>query len=66
MRRKGRAVDVVGSAVGMSKLAESDIPEIIDLTRYGFTNKTVGAMYGVTPSVVSRIYTGKAWVHVPR
>lgn len=47
---------------GMAKLTKADIPEIRSLRGHK-TCKEIGQMFGVSHSVISMIYSGKAWAH---
>lgn len=44
-----------------SKLTASDVIEIRTLCASGLSHSTIAQRYGVVPSLVSRIKTGKAW-----
>ena len=54
----------VGSACGRSKLTEEDIPVIRALLAEGKTAVSIGEMFGVNHSQISRIKTGERWTHV--
>jgi hypothetical protein len=53
---------VRGEAVGNSKLTEADVVEI---RRSSESNRVVALRYGVAPSLVSMVRTGRVWAHVP-
>lgn len=61
---KGRGVNPKGSAHGMSKLTEQDIPRIRDMIACGCSNVDIGKWFGVSCSTISHIKTGKKWTHV--
>jgi len=54
-----------GSAVGNSKLTESQVMEIRDLLAKGnLTGKQIGDIYNVHQCTISYINTGKTWTHI--
>ena len=54
-----------GSAVGISKLMESQVEEIRDLLAEGkLTTRQIAEKFGVYSSLISSINTGKIWSHV--
>lgn len=55
-----------GSQKVNSKLKEKDVFNIIQLRKDGFSNRYIGNIYNISPSVVSSIYNNKAWTHVNR
>ena len=61
--QKGRGVvpDTRGSRHGMHKLTDEQVLAIRADTRAG---KVIAAEYGVYPSCISKIRTGKAWRHL--
>ncbi|RME56992.1 hypothetical protein D6779_09605, partial [Candidatus Parcubacteria bacterium] len=52
-----------GSRLPFAKLNEGKVEEIRQLLREGQTNASIAAKFGVSPSVISEIKTGKAWKH---
>jgi len=63
---QGRAkyVNVKGSDHGRSKLTDADVIKIRALSASGVTNKKIGPMFGVTPSMVSYIKNRRNWNHL--
>ena len=47
-----------------SKLTEAQVIEIKEESKKGRSTYELGRVYGVDPSVISRINTGKKWKHV--
>lgn len=58
---RGRRANFRGEVVGTSKLTESDVVAI-KLSALG--NKALAEQYGVKPTHIWRIRTGKSWAHV--
>lgn len=53
-----------GEKIWTAKLTEGDIPEIRRLLSEGMTRQAVADIYGVTPSMISKIGLGQSWKHV--
>ena len=53
-----------GSASGMAKLTEKDIPVIRSLISKGWSNTKIGKLYGVSNVLISCIKLNKNWTHV--
>lgn len=53
-----------GSARWMSKLKESDIPEIRFLLSKGYSHTEIGEMYNVSRQVIGKIKNKETWRHV--
>jgi hypothetical protein len=53
-----------GSKCGASKLIESDIPKIFELSRSGKFLTEIAKLYGVTPTTIQYIIKRKTWRHV--
>lgn len=66
MVRKGRHKTKRGSENSRSKLTEQKVKDILRMSRDGWKGKTIAARYGVTPTSVSLILSGKTWQHVNR
>ncbi len=64
MEGKGRGRHVKGRDHGLAKLTEKDIPTIRMLIVRGFTQRYIGAAYGVCESTINKIKMGKSWNHV--
>lgn len=64
--RKGRhrPHDISGSKHPLAVLTEADIPAIRMACARGETKAQVARQYGVDPSAISRIASGKRWPHV--
>lgn len=60
----GRFNPLRGEAAINSKLKDTDIPMIRDLYSEGFYQREIGALFGVTRSVINAIIVGKSWTHV--
>ncbi|AET09804.1 hypothetical protein [Gordonia phage GTE5] len=54
----------LGSAHGLSKLTEEDIPVIRRRLKNGETQRVIALDYGVHQVTISRIKTGKDWSHI--
>lgn len=54
----------MGSAHGLSKLTEEDIPVIRRRLKNGETQRVIALDYGVHQVTISRIKTGKDWSHI--
>lgn len=54
----------VGSNNGMSKLKESDIPQIRQLLRDGLTQDKIANMFNVSRSAILLIKLNKRWMHI--
>ncbi len=50
-----------GSAVKISKLQESDIPQIKRLKAEGLSQAEIAAQFGVSQVTISKILAGKTW-----
>jgi len=48
-----------------TKLTASDVREIRAQLRAGLTNRAIATRFGIDPSYVSKIRTGKTWSHLP-
>ena len=53
-----------GSAKSTAKLKEADVPTIRSLRRSGWTQQEVGAVFGVSRELISRIDRRVRWTHV--
>lgn len=60
-RQKGRAYVRRGQDHGMAKLHAADIPLIRAAIAAGDRNPAIAARFGVSPTSISNIRTGKAW-----
>jgi hypothetical protein len=56
---------VNGSASGASKLIESEVVEIRERKRNGELNRVLADDFGVTEALISHVYYGRVWRHVP-
>lgn len=66
---KGRHVpgDARGSRNGHAKLVEAEVAQILaDLRAGACTQSALAKRYKVDPSIISDIWRGKIWRHVPR
>lgn len=63
-RQRGQTPDTKGEAHGRAKLSDDDVRNIRRYLAQGATQRAIGELYGVAPSVISRIKTGKRWAHV--
>lgn len=65
--RKGRSHSESrpGSLTPNSKLTETDIPIIRQLSFEGLSHSEIAARYQVATSNIGQILTGKTWTHVP-
>jgi hypothetical protein len=54
--------DVRGEQIGTSKLTEEDVRKI--KASPGVSQKVLAEMYGVKPTHIWRIRTGKSWAHI--
>ena len=61
-RMKGRPA--AGVLNGNSRIGERDVRDIRFLLSLGFTQKWIGALFGIHLSQVSNIKLGKQWAHV--
>jgi len=61
MRTKQRQVAPHGSAHGMSKLVEADVIAIRNDTR---THREIAADFGVDPTLIGHVKSGRIWTHV--
>lgn len=65
MIRAGRQNNPHGSMFSQAKLTEDDVPEIRrEYSAGGISQRALGAKYGVTQMVISRIVRGVGWKHV--
>lgn len=66
MRAKGRGSSghVYGEKCGKSKLKESEVREIIRLSKLGYRQRDIAARYGIHQSGVWGIVHRKTWTHV--
>jgi hypothetical protein len=55
-----------GSARSNAKLTEHDVITILERLARGDSHSTLGRRFGIAPSLISGIATGKRWRHVPR
>ncbi len=62
--RDGLKRDQVGEDNGNAILKVDDIMMIRSLIKNGMTNVAIGAQFGVTHAMISRIRLGKAWTHI--
>jgi hypothetical protein len=62
--KKGLRVSSKGSEQGMSKLKESDIPEIFALHRLGLSQSEIAQNFGVSRSLIGWVLQRKGWRHV--
>lgn len=60
MMKKGRHVGALGYRNG-AKLKEKDLGKILWMLHCGPTQKTISKIFGIDPSTVSDINTGKTW-----
>lgn len=63
MKQRGRRNDPVGERAGSAKLTES---QVISIRKDRRTNAEIAKQYGVYPSAISRIKTGKRWAYLER
>ena len=61
-RRNGGILS--GSRIGLSKLHERDIPEIIAMREAGMLHREIALRFGVAPHTISRIVSGSRWGHM--
>lgn len=61
---KGRHVIVLGESHGRSKLTESDILEIRNLNKEGYSKKTIAKEFGVKERLIYRIVKKELWKHI--
>jgi hypothetical protein len=64
---KGRTVVIrlTGSNAPHAKLTEGDVAEIRKLRSAGYTLQRLGEMYGIEPSGICMMCTGKTWKSAP-
>lgn len=62
--REDAGTHVRGEASRRAKVSEAAVRTMHALRRIGLTNDGVAAAYGLHPSHVSRILSGKRWAHV--
>ena len=53
-----------GSANGRARLTEADVPVIRERAAHGETARTIAADYGLNPTTVRRLLSGRYWSHV--
>lgn len=53
--------DCVGEANGRAKLTAKDVTEIREYLERGWSQTTLVIMYGVSPSTIWSVKTGRAW-----
>jgi hypothetical protein len=51
------------SATGCKKLSAENIPEIRTLYREGYSQETIGTLFGVAGGTISSIINGKTWIN---
>lgn len=66
MRSKGRHTPLRGSLSPLSLLKEADVLKIACMLSNGDTHRTIGAAFGVSQNVISKIAIGASWRHVKR
>ena len=54
-----------GSANGRARLGEPEAAEARALSRAGWTRAGIAARYGVSPSTIQAVLSGRSWAHVP-
>jgi hypothetical protein len=54
----------VGINNGQAKFTEKDVKKIKNLFIKGYKNKEISELYGVAPSNISGIRTGRLWKHI--
>jgi site-specific DNA-cytosine methylase len=66
--QKGRTKGVadIGSRHSKAKLSETDIPEILELSKQGIGVREIARQYGLNHGTILRIIDGKGWQHVAR
>lgn len=64
MVAKGRNADRRGEKHPMARLAPDDIKAIRSLARIGWTQKAIGARYGIGPGQVGKIVRRENWSHI--
>lgn len=58
-------INIRGEKCGKAKLSKEDVLEIKDLYDTGdYYQREIGEMYGIDPTQVSRIISGKRWGHI--
>lgn len=62
---KGRAASTVGELNGSAKLTEADVNRIRELLASGRSDRSIAREYGVGPTQIGRIRTGRLWQHLP-
>lgn len=55
-----------GSRKRANTITEADVPVIRRLAAEGWTQTAIARKYGIYPSGISRLLSGKLWGHVPR
>jgi hypothetical protein len=53
-----------GSKHKMAKLNETQVLEIVSLSKQGLTQKAIAQKYGVTRSAIGVILQGRRWSHI--
>ena len=64
MKGRGRYPGHPGERNGGAKLTEQSVSAIRERISRGDTQKEIAVTFGIDPSVVSRIKSGKAWVQL--
>lgn len=63
MVAKGRSSHLLGSACGKAKLTDSQVDDILDLRRSGWSLAEIAQRFEIHPSHASRICSGARWPH---
>ena len=61
---KGREYERSGEKNHQAKISEGDVKDIFRLRSSGMKQKDIAAIYGVHPTHISSILTGKSWGHL--
>ena len=64
MDQKGRRVNPLGEAHGMSKLTEGDVLTIRELSAAGYAQEAIARKFGIGHSTVSDVVNRKSWKHI--
>ena len=62
--RKGRMVDISGEKCGTSKLKETDILIIRELSEKGYSGVMLSTLFLVTPGAINQILNRRTWRHI--
>lgn len=60
----GKKISKRGCMINTAVLTDDDIPAIRQLIKRGYSQRQIGALYGVSGTAISNIKTGKNWTHV--